>query len=62
VTSAGLESASTGKVTVTIEAPKGVPANVALAGPAKALFAKPVAGQARRHQPCTVAPTGPAPS
>jgi hypothetical protein len=45
VTPAGLDSASTGKVTVTIEAPKGVPANVALAGPAKALFAKPVAGQ-----------------
>jgi hypothetical protein len=38
---------ATGKITVTIRAPKGVAANVSLTGPSKTLFAKPAAGTSK---------------
>lgn len=40
-------AAATGKITVTIRAPKGVAANVNLTGPRKTLFAKPAAGTSK---------------
>jgi hypothetical protein len=45
--SVGSAIAATGKVTVTIQAPAGMAANVTLTGPRKALFAKPARGTSK---------------
>src|SRR5260370_13221034 len=47
VASATRAGAAAGQVTVTIQTPSGVPANVTLTGPRRALFAKPASGTSK---------------